>query len=249
MYTETSKFFVGYKDDTGVIHKEFEYREMDGYDEEALAKPKVRNNSSVLMRTLLSRCIVRIGTINRDSVKPKAWDEMIQSLCAYDQDYAFMQIRILSLGDEIKVTHQCPNPDCKAKIKTTFNIEEDFDIEPYKEVEEIEFELPRGFIDKEGTKHTKGVMRYPNGLDREILGMTAKNNYALAATLLLTRLVKIDDVVVTDDVIRKMSLKDREYLINLLNDYKFGYDMDNLDIECPECGETFTASLNNADFL
>ena len=103
MYTEVGKFFVGYKDETGVVHKEFEYREMDGYDEEALAKPKVRNNGSVLLRTLLSRCIVRIGTINRDSVKPKAWDEIIQSLVAYDQDYAFMQIRVLSLGEEIKV--------------------------------------------------------------------------------------------------------------------------------------------------
>lgn len=249
MYTEVSKFFMGYKDDSGVVHKEFEYREMDGYDEEALAKPKVRNNGSVLMRTLLSRCIVRIGTINRDSVKPKAWDEIIQSLCAYDQDYAFMQIRILSLGDEIKVAHQCPNPECKAKIKTTFNINEDFDIEPFKEVDEIEFELPRGYIDKEGTKHTKGVMRYPTGLDREILGVTAKNNYALATTLLLTRIVSIGDTPVTDDVIRKLSLRDREYLINLLNDYKFGYDLDNLDIECPECGDTFTATLNNADFL
>nr|DAI99399.1 MAG TPA: baseplate protein [Caudoviricetes sp.] len=249
MYTETGKFFVGYKDDTGVTHKEFEYREMDGYDEEALAKPKIRKNGSVLMRTLLSRCIVRIGTINKDSVKPKAWDEIIQSLCAYDQDYAFMQIRILSLGDEVKVTHRCPNPECKAKINTVFSIEDDFSIVPCMEVDNIEFELLKGYIDKEGTKHTKGVMRYPNGLDREVLGITASNNYALAATLLLTRLVKMDDVVVTDDVIRKLSTKDREYLINLLNEYKFGYDMDNLDVECPECGETFTASLNNADFL
>ena len=53
MYTEVGKFFIGYKDEAGVVHKEFEYREMDGYDEEALAKPKIRNNGSVLMRTLL----------------------------------------------------------------------------------------------------------------------------------------------------------------------------------------------------
>lgn len=249
MYTEVGKFFIGYKDEAGVVHKEFEYREMDGYDEEALAKPKVRNNGSVLLRTLLSRCIVRIGTINRDSVKPKAWDEIIQSICAYDQDYAFMQIRVLSLGEEIKVTHVCPNPDCKAKIKTTFNVLEDFEIEPYSGVESIKFELPRGYRDKEGEKHNTGVMRYPNGLDREILGMMAKNNYAVASTLLLTRIVKIDGVAVTDDVIRGLSMKDREYLLNLLNDHKFGYNMDELEVECPDCGETFTASLNNADFL
>ena len=249
MYTEVGKFFIGYKDESGVVHKEFEYREMDGYDEEALAKPKVRNNGSVLLRTLLSRCIVRIGTINRDSVKPKAWDEIIQSLTAYDQDYAFMQIRILSLGDEIKITHKCTDPDCKAKIKTVFNITEDFTIDPYKGVDEIEFELPRGYRDKEGEKHTKGVMRYPNGLDREVLGMMAKNNYAVASTLLLTRIVKIEGVTVTDDVIRGLSSKDREYLLELLGDYKFGYNMDELEVECPECGEVSIVSLNNADFL
>ena len=249
MYTEVGKFFIGYKDEAGVVHKEFEYREMDGYDEEAIAKPKVRNNGSVLMRTLLSRCIVRIGTINRDSVKPKAWDEIIQSLVAYDQDYAFMQIRILSLGEEIKVTHQCPNPDCKAKIKTTFDITEDFDIDPYDGSEAIKIDLPRGYIDKDGKKHKKGVMRYPNGLDREVLGMMAKNNYAVASTLLLTRIVKLDDVVMTDDVVRKMSSKDRAYLLDLLTEHKFGYNMDELEVECPDCGESFTASLNSADFL
>ena len=30
MYTEVGKFFIGYKDEAGVVHKEFEYREMDG---------------------------------------------------------------------------------------------------------------------------------------------------------------------------------------------------------------------------
>ena len=92
-------------------------------------------------------------------------------------------------------------------------------------------------------------MRYPNGLDREILGMMAKNNYAVASTLLLTRIVKLDDVVMTDDVVRKMSSKDRAYLLDLLTEHKFGYNMDELEVECPDCGETFTASLNSADFL
>ena len=77
----------------------------------------------------------------------------------------------------------------------------------------------------------------------------AKNNYAVASTLLLTRIVKLDDVVMTDDVVRKMSSKARAYLLDLLTEHKFGYNMDELEVECPDCGESFTASLNSADFL
>jgi len=79
--------------------------------------------------------------------------------------------------------------------------------------------------------------------------MMAKNNYAVASTLLLTRIVKIEGVTVTDDVIRGLSSKDREYLLELLGEYKFGYNMDELEVECPECGEVSIVSLNNADFL
>lgn len=71
----------------------------------------------------------------------------------------------------------------------------------------------------------------------------------MASTLLLTRIVKIEGVVVTDDVIRGLSSRDREYLLELLGEYKFGYNMDELEVECPECGETTLVSLNNADFL
>ena len=46
-----------------------------------------------------------------------------------------------------------------------------------------------------------------------------------------------------------LSRKDREYLLELLGDYKFGYNMDELEVECPECGEVSIVSLNNADFL
>ena len=53
----------------------------------------------------------------------------------------------------------------------------------------------------------------------------------------------------TDDVVRKLSSKDRAYLLDLLTEHKFGYNMDELEVECPDCGESFTASLNSADFL
>lgn len=249
MYTEVDNLLIGIKDENGVTHTEFEYREMTGHDEEALAKPKVKDNGSVALRTVLERCIIRIGGITKDSVKPNKWKEIIQGMYINDQDYAFMKIRALSIGDTLTVTNKCPNPSCKKKIKTEFEIDE-FEIIPYDGIEDIEFELPKGYYDKEGNKHTTGTIRRPVGLDREILDISARNNFGLANTLLLARCIKtLGDVKIHDSVIKDLSMKDRDYLLKLLAEHRCGYDIGEFDIECPECGEQFTATLNNADFL
>ena len=103
MYTETSNFLKGFKDENGVVHTEFEYREMNGTDEEAIAKPKIKTSGSLITRTLLERCIVRIGAIEKNEVKPSEWTRIIQSLAIGDQDFAMLKIRELSLGDEFVV--------------------------------------------------------------------------------------------------------------------------------------------------
>ena len=249
MYTEVDNLLIGVKDENGLVHREFEYREMNGHDEEALAKPKVKNNGSVALRTLLERCIVRIGSLEKANMKPNAWKELIQGMYINDQDYAFMKIRALSIGETITVSHICPNPNCKKKVKTEFGIDE-FDIIPYDGVEEIEFELPKGYVDKEGNKHTQGIIRRPKGLDREILDISARNNFGLANTLLLARcIVSLGDVKLYDNIVRDFSMKDRDYLLKLLQEHQCGYDLGEFDVECPECGEQFTVTLNNADFL
>lgn len=247
MYTETSKFLKGYKDEHGVTHIEFEYREMDGTDEEAISKPKIKASGSLITRTLLERCIVRIGAIEKSTVKPSEWTNIIQSLAIGDQDYAMLQIRALSLGEELEVNHKCPN--CKTKINSVFTIDE-LPLIPYSGVEEIEFELPRGYRDKEGTVHKFGVLRHATGLDREALDRMITQNPSVANTLLLARCIKsLGDVPVTDDLLRKLSLRDRNYLFELIRNESFGYDVNDFEIECPSCGRELRVSFNQTDFL
>lgn len=247
MYTEIGKLLKGYKDENDVIHTEIEYREMDGTDEEAVSKPKIKDNGALITRTILERCLIRIGTIEKKDVKPNEWTSIIQSLAIGDQDYAFMQIRDLSLGDEIKLSHTCPH--CKNKINSTYKTEE-IPLTPYNGLDEIEFELPRGYRDKEGNIHKIGILRQPIGLDREILSKMITQNPSMANTLLLARCIKkIGDVHVTDDVLRKLSLRDRNFLYELIQDNVFGYDIQNFEIECPSCGKSLVISFNQTDFL
>lgn len=247
MYTEINNFLKGYKDENGVIHTEFEYREMNGTDEEAIAKPKVKSSGSMITRVLLERCIIRIGTIEKSSVKPSEWTEIIQSLAIGDQDFAMLKIREISLGEEFEVTHKCPT--CKTKINSVFTLDE-LPLVPYNGLEEVEFELPRGYKDKEGKLHKTGVMRHATGLDREVLDKMVSQNPSMANTLLLARCIKsLGTAPITDDLLRNLSMKDRNYLFALIRDISFGYDVSDFEIECPNCERELNISFNQTDFL
>ena len=165
---EVYDLLAGYRDSDGVIHKQFTLREMTGKDEEAVHKSNIKSNGSRVASTLLSRCVTSIGSLTPKSEGKQKWDEIIKNLYTGDQDYMLLQLRKLSIGDEIEVNHVCPNKECRAKLNTVLEIDE-LEIVPFMGDRDIAFELPRGYKDKKGEIHYAGTMRLPSGMDREIL--------------------------------------------------------------------------------
>lgn len=245
---ETFDLIQGYKDEEGTLHTEVEVREMNGTDEEAISKKDINSNGGKVVRTLLERCVLRIGTIYRDEVKSAKWREIIQELSVGDQDYILLKIRQASLGDEIETQYECPDPNCKEKIITTITVDE-LPIVPFNGQHTIEFELPRGHVTKDGNVLRKGKLRHPNGLDREALDTVMRKNSGLANTLMLSRcIVELEGIKVHDDIVRNLSMKDRNYLLSLIHENRFGVDLA-VEVECPTCAETFKASLNATNFI
>lgn len=240
---------AGYTDKDGITHNTFTLREMTGADEEYVNRSDIKSNGAKVSTALLARCVTSIGTLTRKSVGgPKEWEDIIKHLYVGDRDVMLLELRRLSIGEEIEVTHTCPNPGCKAKLNTVVNIDE-LEITEFNGINEIPFELPKGFVDKKGNLHKTGVMRRPNGLDGELLTPIAKNNMAKAETALLTRLCKFDDGVYVDDsVMANLSVKDRNYLQKQLNDNFFGVNM-SVDVMCDRCGESFKGNLNQTNFI
>lgn len=237
---------AGYLDSDGVLHKTFTIREMTGRDEEAISKSDLRQNGAKLITVLLERCVMSIGTLVKKEVGEIKWKEIIKSLYVGDQDYIVLKIRELSMGGEIEVTHICPN--CKASMKTILDVSE-LEVEPFKGERLIQFELPKGYRDKKGNVHTTGTMKLPTGYDREVLTPIAKKNVAQASTLMLTRLCKFDDgISVTEDVMRDLTIRDREYLQKLLQENLFGVNLE-VDVTCVDCGEEFKGNLNSINFI
>lgn len=244
--SEVFEMLAGYTDENNVTHKEFTLREITGKDEEAIHKADVKNNSSKVVSVLLTRCVTRIGSLTPKSVGLKKWGEIIKNLYVGDQDYILLQLRKISIGDEIEVQHSCPN--CRSKLATTLNIDE-LEIKPFLGDTKIPFELHRGYRDKKGEVHKKGVMRLATGLDREILTPLAKSNIARAETVMLTRLCTFDDgYPIDEDLIGSLSIRDREYLQSVLQEHLFGVNLE-VQVECDQCGESFKGTFNASNFM
>ena len=244
--TEQFELLAGYTDDEGVLHKTFSLREMTGRDEEAISKSDVKQNPSKLVSVLLERCVMSIGTLTRKSVGTEKWKDIIKSLYVGDQDFMLIKLRELSMGGEIEVTHTCPY--CKESLKTILDVSE-LEVEPFKGERVIQFSLPKGYRDKKGVVHKDGTLRLPTGQDREILTPIARKNVAQASTLMLTRLCKFEDgLYVTEDVMRDLTVRDREYLQKVLQENLFGINLE-IDVTCTSCGEEFKGNLNATNFI
>lgn len=247
--TEIHDLLAGYVDKDGVCHKTFTIREMTGADEEYIHRADIKSNGARVITALLSRCVLSVGTLTKKSVgNPKEWENIFKEMLSGDRDIIMLAIRRESVGDTIEVTHTCPNPDCKAKLKTMVSLDE-LVINEFDGIREIPFELPKGYKDRKGEFHKKGIMRRPNGLDGELLTPLAKNNLAKAETTLLTRICRFEDGTHIDESIMSgLTKRDRDYLLSVLNDHPMGVDM-TVDVMCDRCGEYFKGNLNQSNFI
>lgn len=236
---------AGYVDKDGVLHSTFTYREMNGKDEEAINKADVRSNGAKVLNTIVERCVVQIGTLTKKECGAK-WGTVVRELLGGDLDYMAFKIRELSKGKEVEFNHKCPN--CGAKLTTVISTDE-FNIKPFTGMSAINFTLARGYKDAKGEIHKEGVIRLPNGIDREIVTPLFKKNPSTATTMLLTRLVAFNDgALVTQNNMNEMTLRDREILEKIIKENTFGIDT-SVEIVCSSCGQDISGEVGQSNFF
>lgn len=236
---------AGYVDKDGVLHTTFTYREMSGKDEEAISKADVRSNGAKMVNVLVERCVVQIGTLTKKECGAR-WGTIIREMLGGDLDYMAFKIRELSKGKDVEFQHKCPN--CGTKLTTVVNTDE-FQIKPYMGQSVIDFTLSRGYKDGKGEVHKEGVIRLPNGFDREIVTPLFKKNVSTATTMLLTRLIAFNDgALVTQNNVNEMTLRDREILEKIIKENTFGIDT-TLELVCSSCGQDISGEVGQSNFL
>ncbi len=238
---------AGYVDENGVLHDTFDYREMTGKDEEAISKADVRANGAKLCNVLVERCVLRIGTLDKKEVGQVKWGQIIRNMLGGDLDYMVFKIRELSKGNEVEFTHKCPN--CGQKLITVMNTDE-FNIKQFRGEREVPFELIRGYKDRKGEVKTQGVMRLPNGFDREVITPMFRKNPSSAITTLITRCVKFNDgSEPMSQFVQEMSLRDRDILENIIKENTFGVDTSIEGLICDNCGQDISGEIGQSDFF
>ena len=226
------RFFAGVKvPDSDEVLKDFEIREMTGADEESLQVNSRKNmNEARSINKLLERCIVRIGNLTPQTIGVDKWRELVRNIPVPDADYAILMIRRLSFGHDIVLTSTCP--ECGAGIKTSVPLSE-LEIKPYggDNSHTATFTLHTGIIDKNGNAYKEGTLRLPTGVDREVLLPLYKQNMGK---------------VVTEDMIRNLSIRDRNILTDLnksMNDYGFDYKT---EVYCEKCGTEYNSKFEDS---
>lgn len=95
---------IGYVDADGVTHKEGRMRLATAFDEIApLRDPRVQNNPAYLLVILLSRVIVKLGSL--EHINPKT----IEGLYAADLAYLQELYRRINENGHNRVQTQCPH--------------------------------------------------------------------------------------------------------------------------------------------
>lgn len=111
---------------------------------------------------------------------------------------------------------------------------------------EYEFNLPKGFVDKDGNVHKKGVMRLATAKD-EILPLQdyrVQNNRAYLVIILLSRVIeKLGDLKsINPSVIENLYSTDLAYLQDFYRRIN-EEGTSAVKVKCPACGHDFEVDL------
>lgn len=112
---------------------------------------------------------------------------------------------------------------------------------------EYEFELPRGYVDENGSLHKRGVMRLATAAD-EILPMRdqrVQQNPSYLSIILLARVItKLGDLRAIDTkVIERLFTSDLAFLQNF---YRQINEVEKLSVRtvCPKCDHEFEVDIS-----
>lgn len=111
---------------------------------------------------------------------------------------------------------------------------------------EYPFTLPRGYVDDDGDVHRGGTMRLATAADEIVpyKDPRVQANPAYLVVILLSRVVRLDDVAVNPKVIEGLFASDLSYLQELYNRINGNGDS-RLHAVCPQCAHSFELEVES----
>lgn len=205
-------------------------RELNGADEEALAKALQGGNLYHLLDTLISRGVVQLGSLSPDETQ-----KAIPELLVGDRDELLLGIRRATYGDTVEVFGwSCP--ECQGVVdKIEFSLTEDIErIKLKNPLEDIEFEVKLNRGAKAKVRLASGAVQLAVWEQNELVG-PQRDDIMLSKTVQTYTDRRGQEHVISlwPSMVREMSAPDRRTIIRELsqrqpgpryNDVRFTHD-------------------------
>lgn len=206
---------IGLPTPTGVIVRA-QVRELNGYDEEAIARSKTLGAA---LSVLLSRAVVKIGD-------EKATPELLREMYLADRMALLVGISRCTWGANVVSTVTCDA--CEEESDVDFNLD-DLEITTADTADAtFEVELKGGRVAR---------VHWPRGDVHESLLLGESTPAASRTTLINKCVEEINDMPMFGDAAKRLSLGDRKKIVTAINDVYIGPRFDKTSVPCPACGE------------
>lgn len=217
----------GYLTATGEIITEAEVRELNGSDEEAIARS---TNIGKALLVVLNRGTVRIGNQKVD-------EKLLDQLLSGDRDMLVLGILKATFGKTADIGGYCNG--CN-EVKTV-QVDLDTDIEVKGLLDPINDRV----FTVQGRTRTYTV-QLPTGItQKEMLNNSDKTSAELTTIMLENTVMKIDDAPVLSKVqVQNLGLVDRRTISEAINKRLCGPQFDAVTVTCPDCESEVSVPVN-----
>ena len=217
----------GFLTATGEIITEAEVRELNGSDEEAIARA---TNVGRALLTVLQRGTVRIGNERAD-------EKLLDQLLSGDRDMLVLAIIKATFGKTADIDGYCEG--C-GDVKTV-QIDLDTDIK----VKALMDPMNDRVFTVDGRNRTYTV-QLPTGVtQKEMLQNPDKTSAELTTLMLENTVLKIDDSPVLSKIqVQNLGLVDRRTISEAINKRLCGPQFDAVKVSCPDCESEVSVPVN-----
>ena len=216
----------------GSLVKYAEIRELNGADEEAIAKSKTLAGS---LGTVLAKGLVSLGG-------EKVTSQDLDQLLSGDRDAILLGIRVATFGKDAHMKAFCTS--CGKDQVLVIDLDSDINtVELDNPIEDRVFSL--------NTKHGDVVMCLPNGItQKRLMEATDKSTAELITLILSGCIVSIDgSPSMGRSTALSLGIADRETLVSAIYDRSPGPRLGEVSKACEACGTDIYVSLGLADLF
>ncbi len=222
----------GFIEPNGEVINTVEVRELNGADEEAVAKA---GTSGKALNVLLQRGLVKIGSRNAEKAD-------LDSILAGDRDTILLAIRKVTFGDDINITARCR--DCGDTQDVSILLSSDVPVVELKDAKEDRtFEVE--------TKTGTAIVALPNGVTQRKLMENFERTPAEVNTILLAGCLVSLNGEPSEGAMTALSLgmADRTKLVDEIIKRNPGPRLGEVTRACKACGELMALPLSLLDLF